>query len=260
MAKVRSTSLSNGSKLYLRSNDIQVYPSSRRSDYFDRNAKMNSEQNLISAVNRLTGKDSFVISGLEIEYNADTGKYFLKTGTCNIHGYLFKLNTDIDISSIKPENTASENYLCFSITIVKNTKRLSSELTATYDELGIIDLNFASPDINATELSLLDNNSSEFNGLLLCAINKATVDLGPNLGVNNDTYYLPLAEWKDNSWVNTIANDGFNTHRWNLHKYRSEDITIKAEPIATANEYYDQVQDLSTWLQNNFILDDGSIE
>ena len=44
-----------------KSDKIRVFPSSKRDDAYDRNARLNTEHNLISLVNRLTGSKSFVI-------------------------------------------------------------------------------------------------------------------------------------------------------------------------------------------------------
>jgi hypothetical protein len=81
--------------MYFESNKIRVFPSSNRDDKYDRNARLNTEHNLISLVNRLTKFQSFVIKGLSVD-NEDNCIY---AGSCNIYGYYFELDK-IDLSNI----------------------------------------------------------------------------------------------------------------------------------------------------------------
>ena len=47
------------------SNELKIFPTSKRNDRIDRNARLTSEQNLVSMLNRLTDQKSFVIDGLK---------------------------------------------------------------------------------------------------------------------------------------------------------------------------------------------------
>ena len=87
---------------YYHSNNIKVFPSNRRSDIFDRQARLTTEQNLINIVNRLTGNKSFVIEGLEVQDNK------INIGKCNINGYYFELNSQININNLTDLNNAEE--------------------------------------------------------------------------------------------------------------------------------------------------------
>lgn len=76
---------------YIASANIKMYPSSLRDDTIDRNAKLNSEQNLISIINRLSDKDGFIVSGFDVVDNE------INPGICNIHGYYFEITQSITI-------------------------------------------------------------------------------------------------------------------------------------------------------------------
>lgn len=77
------------------SDKIRVFPSSNRTDTYDRNARLNTEHNIVSIVNRLTNSQSFVIDGLTVSANGN--KVTIEKGSCNIYGYYFELDTVTDV-------------------------------------------------------------------------------------------------------------------------------------------------------------------
>lgn len=93
------------------SSEIKMYPSSLRDDNADRNAKLNSEQNIISITNRFSDKDSFIISGLRFD-----GNHTISAGECNIHGYYFKTN---DFDNFEP--TTDNIYFLIKLNIDEKT-------------------------------------------------------------------------------------------------------------------------------------------
>lgn len=89
------------STMKIESSKVKVYPTSSRDDK-DPTARFNTEKNLISLVNRLTGVKSFVVSGIttglikaEGDLNTTTSE-----GVININGYLFELNA-LDIPTLE---------------------------------------------------------------------------------------------------------------------------------------------------------------
>lgn len=245
------------SYLYLGSSDIKIYPSAQRSDIYDRNAKLTTEQNLISLINRLTGQDSFVISGLDITSDGRT----LKAGSCNIHGYLFNILNDIDISS-QQLNASPNSYLYLVIRLKVNEvtyKNLTnSEVKTKYEELSAIDLNYIENGQLSNNLNFDGADGNKFTGLMLYVGDE-------NYKPNDNTYILPLAKYTNNRWQTIISNDSSNKqNRWNTQKFNAKDILVEAEKVNTDNYstgiYYEEKQDLLTWLQYNFVIDDGEIK
>lgn len=148
------------------SDQIKVYPSSKRSDFYDRNARLNSEQNLISTVNRLTGRTAFVIDGLTIENQR------LQSGSCNIHGYLFTFNFPTEGIEITEVGNSVNNYLFLHISTKRTTLYSSSTNIVEYNELDIVDANNISGS-GSDNNSILDgvdgSSTSSFKGIELIA-------------------------------------------------------------------------------------------
>ena len=241
---------------YISSASVRMFPSSKRSDFLDRNAKLNSEQNLISTVNRLTGKTAFVIDGLKVSGNQMTA------GSCNINGYLFNLETFAIPFTANSKNNG--NYLCLQISLMKGT---------TFTELVCADTSETSSLLDATD-------STIFKGLGITLVPKANFldkseSTNTTTGVGYTTYYLPIAECKETSlgskiyqWADILSNDGWGSrekvderHRWNTLKIKASDIQvdgIEGAGLDTGN-YYTERQDLATFLRTNYVLDDGEI-
>lgn len=78
----------------IESDKVKVYPTSSRDDTIDPTARFNTEKNLISLVNRLTGVKSFVVSGITTSLIKADGTLNNTTseGVININGYLFELS------------------------------------------------------------------------------------------------------------------------------------------------------------------------
>lgn len=86
----------------IKSEKVKVYPTSSRNDSKDPTARFNTEKNLISLVNRLTGVKSFVVSGITTGLIKTDGTLNTKTseGVININGYLFELSA-LDIPTLE---------------------------------------------------------------------------------------------------------------------------------------------------------------
>lgn len=97
----------------IRSSDVTVYPTSSRDDKIDPKARFNTEKNLTSFVNRLTGIKSFIVEGIIDSSNTSDDNILtsgtLKIGTLNIGGYIFYLNS---VTSL-PSASSSDKVLYF---------------------------------------------------------------------------------------------------------------------------------------------------
>lgn len=244
--------------LYLDSSDIKIYPSSRRSDYYDRNSRLSSEQNLVSVVNRLTRKDGFVIKGFTV---SEDGKK-IDPGSCNIHGYLFTISSEIDISSLEP---SEDSYIYFSIK-VDDIRVSIGNRTMSYPELVAFDANhaeYSDASINDAEKNLLDNTTdTQFRGFVVTKGLK-TLKTTETSSDGMTTYRLPIAECVDGIWKTIISNDNTNNkNRWNTQIIDAKDVMVEASTLDTkvVNSNYSEKQDILSWLENNFILDDGEIK
>lgn len=202
------------------SNKIQVFPTSKRSDAFDRNARLNSEQNLISIVNRLTSLDSFVIDGLAITDDTNNN-ITLSAGTCNIHGYLFKLLESVSCGHIG--HTTGKDYLCLVINTTATT--VGTTISTTF-----------------RELDGLDDEYDVYTGLTF------SDDSGAS---ESNKFKLKLAKWDGEKWV-------ADPNRF--LKYAIGDVKVNYSPVSGYPATFTGEQNLEDWLANNYVIDDGEIE
>ena len=231
--------------MYIHSSSIKMYPSGKRNDNHDRNARLNSEKNLISTVNRLTSKKAVVIDGLTVNYAGN--KLYIEKGSCNIYGYLFNLVNSLEITSLSGLNN-KEGYIVFSI-----------KVTIKDADNGYY-----------TELICEDTSKNEFTGLNVEVINKSDYHSNDSRvdEYGNYIFYLPIAEYnnKTNKWEHLISNDGWfddvvdERHRWNTLKIKASDIQVDGLTGLNTGKYYTETQDLTTFLRKNYIIDDGRID
>lgn len=268
---------------YLLSSQVKVYPSSKRNDAYDRNARLNSEQNLVSVVNRLTSRKCFIVDGLNISQSGNT--LTIGAGSFNIYGYLFNIpeNIELDLSSeeyksitVNSVATSSDNtirnYLYFAIklreTTLTPTVVTSEQISVSFNELVafdntiIADTNSPNNSLDGTSnsklyfygLSLVANNESDLNNRYVQSVSTSSTD--------EKTWYLLIAKSNGSNWAPVVSDDGVSTDSSNnfIHKtMNASDILIDANDSSVANDKYSNPQDLSTWLQYNFIIDDGKI-
>ena len=100
----------------INSDNVKVYPTSSRNDSKDPTARFNTEKNLISLVNRLTGVKSFVVSGITTDLIKTDGTLNTSTseGVININGYLFELSA-LDIPTLE-----NNDCVYFQVKILKD--------------------------------------------------------------------------------------------------------------------------------------------
>lgn len=274
--------VNNNSTCYFNSNSIKMYPSSKRSDAYDRNSRLTTEQNIISLVNRLTSRNAFIIDGMSIdlitqedfnaheEINAQNYKYKLTAGSCNIHGYLFNLTNDYYI-----ENgllATNNNRLALAIVTKVTQVQANDGSHMNYEELVTSDLSAFKVNINENNTYYLNNPSSiqsnqlldddsnnpKFTGLSLVSVAQSVIDSKPSInGDGNEftkIYYLPLAVITEEN--NALKLDPLT---WNRLKIDANDIYIKATNNPQASDEYAKEQGLFNWLDLNYVIDDGEI-
>ena len=209
-------------RTYLESGNIQVFPTSRRDDSRDRNARLNTEQNLVSIINRLTSQPAFIIDGLEVSISGNS--LTIKNGSCNIHGYLFKILNDITYNASPKDNGSTVSFV-----IDLSTHTVGNEITFT----------------ELVGADILTDTKCTYNGLSLVVLEKDYI-------APAGQYRLDLARWDTDKWV-SLANSRL--------KYVAEDlkVTVPAELyLDTALSNPDVETNFQTWI-NNFIIDDGEL-
>lgn len=211
---------------YFQSSQIKVFPTTKRNDIYDRNARLPTEYNLTNIINRLTSRDSFIIDGLSILSNQ------LQVGSFNIHGYYFELKSPYNLSTFNP----SENQLlCLGLALKE-----SIVSGTTFIEIVTGDTNQSS--------QVSDSDTSEYQGLIIDVM--SGVSENPYYAVNsegNTTYYLPIAKYISGAWQ-VIEN--------NRLKYNSSDLAVNiSEGLTQSNTGLQNLQ----YFLDNFIIDDGEI-
>lgn len=203
---------------YINSNNIKVFPSSRRSDDIDRNARLTTEQNLTSLISRLSGIKSYIINGLQISVVND--KIAINPGSCSINGYYF------NIKQIAQTNISADevNQIYFKIEL--STTTIST--LYSFDELiGIddstdkytgLEIVTSKPDtIPANQFYLLIGKKQSGNQWIqpetsLLRINMNEIKVGGSSSLNqNFTEVVPeesLESFLTNHLQNIIIDDG----------------------------------------------------
>ena len=145
----------------IESNKIKVFPTTKRSDEADRNARLMSEQNLISIVNRLTGLKSFIIHMPSI--SSGNNSITIPTGSeFNIGGYYFKF---IDNQTIAIDSNTKEIGLQISTVTTDNFTELQgndNDLNGKYSGLKITTSNTIK-DVSETYLPIIRKTKGNWN-------------------------------------------------------------------------------------------------
>ena len=206
--------------MYIQSDNIKVFPTSKRDDAQDRNARLTSEQNLISIVNRLADKRSFIIGdGLKVKNNQIT------PGACNINGYWFNILNNIDIRNL---NATNNQFLCFKITLTKST--LSQSLI--FEELQNGDLD------------------GEYKGLEIVVVDSYKDSEDQNI------YYLPIAQYTASGWKSVNAVDNKIKYSGNSLSFNLPANTT----TGNQNDETLTLQDFINNRISDLIIDDGELQ
>lgn len=216
----------------LNSVDVKVYPSSLRNDKYDRNARLNSEYNITNLVNRLTGRDSFVIDG----FTSLSTSGVLSPGEFNIRGYYFNILKEVDISSVT-EGAVEGDVIYLEIDIKSMT---------------------VSNDIEFLQLKGFDTtesaSTSVYDGL---SIDKQS---GGDLYPNN--LRLPIFVFKNSAWVSLKTSRlSFDLDQLAVTNFDPSSNTSPKimKDAGLSKNVSDAIIPLNDWLINDFIIDDGEI-
>ena len=141
----------------VKSNKIKVFPTTKRSDEADRNARLTSEQNLISIVNRLTGLKSFIIHMPSI--SSGNNSITIPTGSeFNIGGYYFKF---IDNQTIAIDSNTKEIGLQISTVTTDNFTELQGNDLDNGNYSGLtITVSTENKQVSETYLPIIRKNSN----------------------------------------------------------------------------------------------------
>ena len=219
---------------FLESDAVRVYPASNRTESADKYARANIEHNLINVINRLTGVDSFIVDGLDIS-GGKIGK-----GVVNIHGYLFELTTAHTLPSVSSEGS----YLCLQIRVGKTDGR--EQLCNVSDATDL-----ASDSVDST-------NTSWFTGLSFEIMTQAEYE-----ALEYPLYALPVAIVKSGVWKPITFDDGVDDNSESKDRAFKQLFTldqIMVESSLSGNPYVNKKQTLMTFLEKNYIIDDGEID
>lgn len=75
--------------MYIKSNQVEIFPTPRRNGNIDNNSRLNTEQNITEITNRLVGNQSYIVSGLDVK--EENSEITISYGVCIINGYKFEL-------------------------------------------------------------------------------------------------------------------------------------------------------------------------
>lgn len=237
----------------LRSDGVKVFPSAFRNDNFDRHARLNSEYNITSLVNRLTGRDAFII-GDGLIYNSDSNK--LTAGQLNMLGYYFNITREIELNEIMPSTTSANppsngDIVAFTISI----KGFKANNDDSFDQLDGFDSS--------------TSDDSVYSGLSVEYI--ATSGTHPILH--------PYTTIEDGNKIVTLpillynTSTGWSSINESRLSYTAKQLAITNVKVSAIDNSKTEVMKnaglsndgtienvaLDTWLVNNFIIDDGEI-
>lgn len=204
----------------IESNNIKVFPATHRSDRYDRAARLTTEKNLTSIINRLTDIDSFIISGLTVNSSGTT----LSSGTCNIGGYYVEILSDVTLTI-----GSSSKYIYLRLLI--------GDSTTDYSYLVGDDAEDPDPE---------HANRYVYNGVQVIDSDQPKSD-------NPSEKYLLVAKSENGSWVSIPNNNLKFTANSIRIKETGTDLTgLKASTADRySNNLYDFIKDL--------IIDDGDV-
>lgn len=212
---------------YIKSENINIYPASARSNSIDR---LNIEHNMINIVNRLTDIDSFIISGLDVQIS--NNKIMIMPGACNIHGYYVSIknkNNDPYDTGIAVKAGVVQLKLTFNTTVILDTAAI--QLSGTDD-------------------------SGEYTGLSIDVANTSNIDIAPT--TNDNTWILPIAQIikKDNSYEIKKLNNILKLDTKSIKVL--QDSEAQTQFSAISKKAWTDLTSLNDLL-TNFMIDDGEL-
>ena len=157
---------------YINSASIKVFPCGGRNKDSDPLARLTTEYNLVSIINRLVDKDSFIVTTHENGTRISDTKYQNEYYQVNIGGYLFTINAVKDIFDAAASTSSEGQYLNASIRVdtdsyYQQLGPLTELPSYTYDngildnDYGFVGISFDCSDEkfqNTSELTLFERS------------------------------------------------------------------------------------------------------
>ena len=212
---------------------------------------MTNEQNLVSIVNRVVGRESFIISGLNV---VTTGEHQeLSVGMCNIAGYLFYIHLPIQLN--KP--TKNNLYFCIKIQKEKLDDITDASINHSYTQLSRL----VPYDATKSNLDGSQELDSVFYGLVLTEDNTLSSD------DNYEYKYLLAAKNVNGVWqsVNASVGEGLITKNISEFKFEASNILVEnknnvAFDVEDTTKPANVNQSLDWYLQTYYSIDDGDLD
>ena len=220
------------------SDDVNVYPSSRRDKALYRQSRVSTEHNIVEQTNAAISS-SYIMKGLEL--SESDGEISITAGEGVIAGYHFSVLNDIDISSVW-EEVENDGYIC--LALKTNTNLDNGELVSFDDAVGI-------------------DSDSLYHGLAVLNVVALPTTLKVVDSVNGIiTYLLPIAKKDLGAIDNLYADDDravSDPKRVRIYsmKYQARDVKISINDVR--NDYSSLPQSLETFLEKFYIIDDGEV-
>lgn len=189
---------------YIASNKIAVFPCGRRSDQNDPAARLTTEFNLVSIINRLVDNDSFVVPFKRNDGDVNSTTSPSTELIFNIAGYLFK--TTVGAVAEASGIGASDDTICAYIAVVNWPAGDSQMVKQYYQDLGAADNNATLPDTLDTNdgfIGVFFNKSSDQTPTGYTATLKLLTKSG-------STYTIPsesLIKFKTGSGFHSVSID-----------------------------------------------------
>lgn len=172
---------------FLNSDKVKVFPCGGRNSTYDPQARLTTEYNLVSIINRLVDKKSFIVTTNSVKVDVGNTNN-PQPLSINIGGYLFNIDSSKSILNLFSEdlNKSENKYIVANIKIdsYKNGD-------VNYQQLKAIEDTQTTSDGKTTYESSLDINET-FKGL--------SFNIYETLTISNDEKTLILFEKRSDGW------------------------------------------------------------
>lgn len=234
---------------WIESDAIAMYPSQGRNDYYNRKARYVSEANVTVSASALTSKHGFVINGL-VPSKVDVGSQ-LSAGSFWIRGYVFTVARNISITE-KGSNTG--DVLCAVLRTDENGQRvgIADRIINQNDSTYELDAKTGSAFYG---IQIVTKTQAEWNKLTP-QHEECRYKIVSDTSGDYTEFYLRLAIWNNGAWEQP-KNDNVALNGLKIDASAISVTMAETYSGAAAQEDYTATQDLATFLNKNFIVDDG---
>lgn len=190
---------------FIASDAIKVFPCGRRNTTKDPYARLTTEYNLVSIINKLVDMDSFIVTNTSNSNQISNPASNVDDFSFNVAGYLFTTTISDIFTAVSPADNSTAIYACIKIdTSNSNLKELTTMMT---DDVPV------PMGVSGDELTYLDDggDNSKFYGVTF------VTSLPTN---NGEVKHLKLFEkCTDGNWY--VAEDSkikFETRADGMHR------------------------------------------